>query len=273
MPERAERAKAMSAQQSVIVTGATSGIGRAIALRFAERGAAITISGRNAKRGEETALACINAGGDARFVATDLADPASVAALAEQSQTAFGPPHVLVNSGGILQSGTRVLDQDLDEDEALWKTNYRGTLVACQTVGRMMRDEGRGAMVNIGSLASFAPLSLPAYTPGKHAVLALTQILAAELGPHGIRVNAVAPGYTMSDGLKAKIAAGERNPDAIKATTALRRFVEPSDVADAVEFLCSDRAAAITGVTLPVDAGWLVQAPYASYLQGNPFKT
>jgi NAD(P)-dependent dehydrogenase (short-subunit alcohol dehydrogenase family) len=115
-------------------------------------------------------------------------------------------------------------------------------------------------------------LSLPAYTPGKHAVLALTEILAAELGPRGVRVNAVAPGYTLSDGLKARIAKGERNPDAIKATTALRRFVEPRDVAEAALFLCSDRAASITGVTLPVDAGWLVQAPYAQYLQGNPIR-
>jgi NAD(P)-dependent dehydrogenase (short-subunit alcohol dehydrogenase family) len=113
---------------------------------------------------------------------------------------------------------------------------------------------------------------LPAYTPGKHAVLALTQILAAELGPHGVRVNAVAPGYTLSDGLKARIAKGERNPEAIQATTALRRFVEPRDVAEAALFLCSDRAASITGVTLPVDAGWLVQAPYAQYLQGNPIR-
>ena len=115
-------------------------------------------------------------------------------------------------------------------------------------------------------------LSLPAYTPGKHAVLALTEILAAELGPRGVRVNAVAPGYTLSDGLMTRIAKGERNPDAIKATTALRRFVEPRDVAEAALFLCSDRAVSITGVTLPVDAGWLVQAPYAQYLQGNPIR-
>ena len=79
-------------------------------------------------------------------------------------------------------------------------------------------------------------------------------------------------GYTLSDGLKDKIAKGERNPDAIKATTALRRFVEPRDVAEAALFLCSERAGAITGVTLPIDAGWLVQAPYAHYLRGNPIR-
>lgn len=151
-------------------------------------------------------------------------------------------------------------------------SNYRGTLIACQEFGRQMKTAGRGAILNVGSLASFAPLSLPAYTPGKHAVLALTQMLAAELGPFGVRVNAVAPGYTMSDGLQDKIAAGDRDPDAIKATTALRRFILPEDIADAAEFLCSDKAAAITGVTLPVDAGWLVHAPYASYLQGNPIR-
>lgn len=262
----------MSARPCAVVTGATSGIGRAIALRLAAEGAAVAVSGRNAERGAAVARACTEAGGEGRFFATDLADPASVDSLGQEVAQAFGPPQVLVNSGGLLQSGTRVLDQDMDEDEALWRTNYRGTLAACQVMGRMMRSKGRGAIVNIGSLASFAPLSLPAYTPGKHAVLALTQIFAAELGPHGIRVNAVAPGYTMSDGLKAKIAAGERDPDAIKATTALRRFVEPEDVADAAQFLWSDRAAAITGVTLPVDAGWLVQAPYASYLQGNPIR-
>ena len=192
--------------------------------------------------------------------------------LAKAVSGTFGTPHVVVNCAGILQSGKHVLDQDLDEDERMWRINYRGTLLGCQVFGRLMSAAGRGAILNVGSLASFAPLSLPAYTPGKHAVLALTQMLAAELGPHGVRVNAVAPGYTLSDGLKAKIAKGERNPEAIQATTALRRFVEPRDVAEAALFLCSDRAASITGVTLPVDAGWLVQASYAQYLQGNPIR-
>lgn len=262
----------MTDPRIVVVTGATSGIGKAIALRFASLGDKVIVSGRDAERGQQVADACKRLGGDGRFVQTDLAIPASIAALARATIDAFGPAHVLVNSGGILQSGQRILDQQLDEDEALWRVNYRGTLISCQEFGRQMKAENRGVILNIGSLASFAPLSLPAYTPGKHAVLALTQMLAAELGPHSIRVNAVAPGYTMSDGLKTKIAAGERNPDAIKETTALRSFVEPDDIANAAEFLCSDKAAAITGTTLPVDAGWLVQAPYSSYLKGNPIR-
>nr|WP_280137786.1 SDR family oxidoreductase [Sinorhizobium glycinis] len=154
----------------------------------------------------------------------------------------------------------------------LWETNYNGTLIACQVFGRALKAAGRGAILNIGSLASFAPLSLPAYTAGKAAVLSLTQMLAAELGPHGVRVNGIAPGYTMSDGLRDKIAQGLRNPEEIKATTALRAFVEPEHIAEAAWFLCSQKAASITGVMLPVDAGWLVQAPYASYMRGNPIR-
>ncbi|MDO9418370.1 SDR family NAD(P)-dependent oxidoreductase [Pararhizobium sp.] len=263
----------MAEVQTTVVIGGTSGIGRAIALRFAGEGHQVVLAGRDGARGLEVQGQCVAAGAPAaRFIETDVGDDASVEALARSVSAAFGTPHVVVNCAGILQSGKRVLDQDLDENERLWRVNYRGTLLGCQIFGRLMSAAGRGAILNVGSLASFAPLSLPAYTPGKHAVLALTQILAAELGPHGVRVNAVAPGYTLSDGLKDKIAKGERNPEAIKATTALRRFVEPQDVAEAAFFLCSDRAAAITGVTLPVDAGWLVQAPYAHYLQGNPIR-
>ncbi|WP_245475957.1 SDR family oxidoreductase [Mesorhizobium sp. M7A.F.Ca.US.006.01.1.1] len=258
---------------TAVVIGGTAGIGRAIALRFAGDGYQVVIAGRHAERGKKTAQACGIAGApSALFVQVDVGDPTSVEALGSEVANALGAPQVVVNCAGILQSGKHVLDQALDEDEQMWRINYRGTLVGCQVFGRLMSAAGRGAILNVGSLASFAPLSLPAYTPGKHAVLALTQILAAELGPHGVRVNAVAPGYTLSDGLTAKIAQGERNPEAIQATTALRRFVEPRDIAEAALFLCSDRAASITGVTLPVDAGWLVQAPYAQYLQGNPIR-
>jgi NAD(P)-dependent dehydrogenase (short-subunit alcohol dehydrogenase family) len=257
-----------------VVIGSTSGIGRAIALRFAEDGYVVVVAGRDEARGNEVASECKKSGASqARFISTDVGEEESVQALGRAVAEAHGAPHVVVNCAGILQSGKRVLDQGLDEDARMWQINYRGTLLGCQVFGRLMSEAGRGAILNVGSLASFAPLSLPAYTPGKHAVLALTQILAAELGPHGVRVNAVAPGYTLSDGLKEKIAKGERNPEAIKATTALRRIVEPRDVAEAALFLCSERAVSITGVTLPVDAGWLVQAPYAHYLQGNPIRS
>ena len=257
-----------------LVIGGTSGIGRAVALRFAAEGHRVLVAGRDAARGAAVAQDCTAAGASAAaFLPVDVADPASMEALGVAVQDGFGTPEIVVNCAGILQSGKRVLDQPLEEDEQLWRINYRGTLMGCQVFGRLMAAAGRGAILNVGSLASFAPLSLPAYTPGKHAVRALTEILANELGPKGVRVNAVAPGFTLSDGLKAKIAAGERNPDAILDSTALKKFVQPQDIAEAVMFLCSDRAASITGVTLPVDAGWLVQAPYAQYQRGNPIRS
>ncbi len=260
------------AELSVII-GGTSGIGKAIALRFAKEGHTVIIAGRDKGRGEDIAKECAALGAvSSDFIGVDVGDPASVESLGEAVSSKHGIPTIVVNCAGILQSGKRVLDQSLDEDEALWRINYRGTLVGAQVFGRLMAEKGRGVILNVGSLASFANLSLPAYTPGKRAVLALTEMLACELGPQGIRVNAVAPGYTLSDGLKAKIAAGERNPDAILDTTALKKFVQPDDVAEAALFLCSDRSASITGVTLPVDAGWLVQAPYAHYQRGNPIK-
>lgn len=258
-------------KQVAVITGSTSGIGAAIAERLASEGARIIVSGRNTQRGESVADRLRSSGADATFVACDIANPLSVEELASKTIELYGVPSILVNAAGILQSGKRVLDQDEAEHRALWETNYNGTFLACQVFGRLMRSQRSGSIINIGSLASLAPLSLPAYTPGKAAVWSLTQILAAELGPAGVRVNAVAPGYTLSDGLKDKIANGLRNPDEILKSTSLRQFVEPADIANAVAFLCSDQARMITGVILPVDAGWLVQAPYGTYLKGNPF--
>lgn len=259
--------------ESAVIIGGTSGIGAAIAVRLAQTGARIIIAGRDQARGNHVVSDALTYGAtSAQFTPVDVGSQSSLQALADSSRQVLGVPEVVVNCAGILQSGQHVLDQDLDEDERIWRINYRGALIACQVFGRLMKQAGRGVILNIGSLASFAPLSLPAYTPAKQALMGLTGILAAELGPFGVRVNAVAPGYTLSDGLQAKIDAGERDPKAILDSTALRRFVQPSDVAEAALFLCSDRAAMITGVTLPVDAGWLVQAPYAHYLRGNPIK-
>ncbi|RWD42165.1 MAG: SDR family oxidoreductase, partial [Mesorhizobium sp.] len=157
---------------TAVVIGGTSGIGRAMAERFAQDGYQVVVAGRDAVRGKQAATACENAGAPhALFVQTDVGDPASVEALARAVGDAFGTPHVVINCAGILQSGKHVLDQDLSEDERMWRINYRGTLLGCQVFGRLMSAAGRGAILNVGSLASFAPLSLPAYTPGKHAVL------------------------------------------------------------------------------------------------------
>ena len=131
---------------------------------------------------------------------------------------------------------------------------------------------GRGAIVTIGSVNSFSALPLPAYGPSKTAILRLTQILSVELGRHGVRVNAVAPTYVITPAMQARIDAGERDPAVIRASGALDMLVMPRHIADVVAFLCSDAAAAITGVTLPVDAGYAAAVSYKSFAGGLPWK-
>src|SRR5262249_5887824 len=125
--------------QTVLVIGGTSGIGRAIALRFAEERSRVVVAGRDKARGAEVARDCTAAGALAsRFVEADVGNEASVEALGQAVTSALGIPHVVVNCAGILQSGKRVLEQGLDEDERLWRVNYRGTLIGCQVFGRLM---------------------------------------------------------------------------------------------------------------------------------------
>ena len=131
--------------------------------------------------------------------------------------------------------------------------------------GAAMAGAGQGVLVNIGSLTTFRPSGQPAYAMGKAAIRMMTEVLAAELGPRGVRVNAVAPGYVLTPAMQARIDSGQRDPRLMIERAALRRLVQPADVAEAIFFLCSDAAAAITGVTLPVDCGWLAASAYTAY--------
>jgi NAD(P)-dependent dehydrogenase (short-subunit alcohol dehydrogenase family) len=145
---------------------------------------------------------------------------------------------------------------DMDFHDRMWQVNYHGTLHACMAYGRQMRARGRGAIVTLGSINSFAPLPLPAYNIGKAAIQRLTELLAVELGRHGVRVNGVAPTYVRTEGLQAKIDAGLRDMDKVMSVHALDALPEPDDIAQAVAFLCSANASRITGIMLPVDSGW-----------------
>ena len=128
-----------------------------------------------------------------------------------------------------------------------------------------MIDAGTGSIINMCSLTTYRPSPQPAYAPAKVALKSMTEIMAADLGPSGIRVNAVAPGYTLTPAMQARIDAGVRDPKAILDKSAIKRLVHPDDVAEAIHFLCSDAASAITGVVLPVDCGWLASSSYKSY--------
>ena len=247
-----------------VVTGGGSGIGRATSLKLAKVSNHVVIADVNEVGAKETAAHIKASGGDASAIKIDVADEASVAALVQSAETK-GHVETLVNCAGILQNGSRVEDMDLAEHDRIWDVNYRGTYLCCRAFGPVMASRGTGSIVNIGSIAGFEMFPLPAYSPSKAAIHQLTKVLAGDLGPRGVRVNAVAPGFVMTEALRARVEAGERDTSVMENQKTLRRIVEPDEIADAIVFLCSNAARAITGATLPVDNGWLAGLAYNTY--------
>jgi len=256
---------------TAVVTGGASGIGEACARRLAKEGYRIAILDINVARGGEVAKEIERSGGAATAFHCDVTDAVALEDLAAKIETEIGPAALLVTSAGILHSSETLLDMDLDAHDLLWRINYHGTVHACRSFGKMMAEQKRGAIVTVGSITGSSAFPLPAYGPSKAATLRLTEILAVELGRFGVRVNGVAPTYVLTPALKARIDAGERDPQTILHSGALDMFVEPHHVAAAVAFLCSEEAAAITGIMLPVDAGWGAAIPYKSYAGGVPW--
>jgi len=258
-------------QGVAVVTGGASGIGEATARRLAQVGHPVALVDTNTVRGEAVAAEIAQSGVSARFYACDVADAGAMDDVAARIERDMGATDVLVTAAGILHSGETLLDMDLESHDRLWRVNYHGTVHTCRSFGRRMSERRRGSIVTIGSINSLVALPLPAYGPSKAAIMRLTEILAVELGRHGIRVNGVAPTYTLSPGLQAKIDAGERDVNAIKSVHALDVLPEPRHIADAIAFLCSEQAAVITGVMLPVDAGYLAAVTYRTYAGGMPW--
>jgi NAD(P)-dependent dehydrogenase (short-subunit alcohol dehydrogenase family) len=248
------------------VTGGASGIGEAAVRRFVAAGWRVVLADINDARGEAVAAELGAAGADVGFRHLDVSDEAAVKAFCEEVWTTWGQVAALVNSGGILQNAVRVTKMDVAEFDRIIDVNVRGSLLVGRNFGERMATSGAGgSIVNLCSLTSFRASPQPAYGISKASMVMLTEIMAAELGPQGVRVNAVAPGYTMTPAMKERIDRGERNPDAVIAKSAIRRFVEPSDIGEAIYFLCSPGASAITGVVLPIDCGWLVYSAYTSF--------
>ena len=236
-----------------LVTGAASGIGRAIALAFAAQGARVAVCDVNAAGAEEAAAGM---GGRGLAVAMDVTDAASVRAGVGRAVEAFAGIDVLVNAAG----WDRIMPF-VKTDEAHWDrvigVNYRGLLAVTHAVLPHLIERGGGTVVNVASEAGRAGSSGEAvYSGTKGAVIAFTRALAREVARYGIRVNAVAPGLTDTPLLQGMIADGnEKLIDAIVAATPLRRLARPEEVAEAVLFLASERASFTTGETLSVGGG------------------
>jgi NAD(P)-dependent dehydrogenase (short-subunit alcohol dehydrogenase family) len=251
-----------------VVTGGASGIGEATARRLAADGCSIAIVDLDAASGEAVAKSL---GETARFYRCDVSDAKAVDAVAAEVAADLGPAGILVTSAGLIPNAESIMEMDMAAHDRMWQVNYNGTVHCCRAFARQMIPQRKGAIVTLGSINSRLPLPIPAYNMGKAAIERLTQLLAVELGRHGIRVNGVGPTYVMTPPLRAKVEAGQRDMKKIMAVHALPRLPEPADIADAIAFLASDAARSITGILLPVDAGWLAAVSYRTYAGGVPW--
>jgi NAD(P)-dependent dehydrogenase (short-subunit alcohol dehydrogenase family) len=254
-----------------VVTGGARGIGEAAVRRFAAAGHPVAILDVNAAQGERLAGELREGGARAVFHACDVADPDVVSSVAARVAADLGPAAVLVTSAALIPNTESIMDMDLAAHDRMWRVNYHGTLHACRSFGRQMIEGGGGAIVTVGSINSLLPLPLPAYNPAKVALARLTQLLAAELGRHQVRVNSVAPTYVMTPDLQARIDSGQRDLGKMMSVHALDTLPLTADVADAIAFLCSPQARTITGVLLPVDSGWGASVSYMTYSGGVPW--
>lgn len=242
------------------VTGAGSGIGAAIALGYAEAGAAVAVLDVDGAAAEASAKAVEAAGGKAISVVVDVRDRAACAAAVNAVKDGLGPISILVNNAGINRrtaiTGDRaVVEKDWDD---IVEVNIKGVFNITHAFLDQLRAN-KGRVVNIGSIQSFVHVRWPnsaAYTTSKHGVLGFTKALAAELGPDGVRVNAIGPGMIATALNKPT---RESNPDVVARVldhTPLGRIGEPSDIVGPAVFLASDMAAYVTGGILMADGGF-----------------
>jgi NAD(P)-dependent dehydrogenase (short-subunit alcohol dehydrogenase family) len=237
-----------------IVTGASQGIGAAIAARFAAAGASVVVHYRRDREAADAVVEAIaDAGGTAVAVAADLTDDGGAEGLCQAALRRFGSIDILVNNAGQNFPLNALADISQAEWQAMFRDNVESMFLCTRAAAAEMRERGSGAIVNIGSISALNPASNHShYNSAKAAVLAFTRSCAQELGHFGIRVNAVSPGLIHKDGIE------EAWPDGVErwlSRVPLGRLGQPEDIADACLFLASPAARWITGVNLVVDGG------------------
>jgi NAD(P)-dependent dehydrogenase (short-subunit alcohol dehydrogenase family) len=232
-------------RQTALVTGATSGLGRAIAQRLAQEGAHVIVHGRDPDRGAETVTAITEAGGTAHFVAADLGSHAEVLQLARE----VGDIDILVNNAGFVVFAPTV-QLSVEAFDATFAINVRAPFYLVAALAPGMAERGRGSIISVDSMAGRIGLAgAAAYGASKAALSAMTRAWTAEFSPSGVRINAIAPGPVYTDGA---------SPDRIRQlgeTTPLHRAAQPQEIADLVAFLVSPAASYIAGATIAADGG------------------
>ena len=242
-----------------LVTGASSGIGRAVALICAREGAKIVVSDINAEAGEETATLVRAQGGDAIFVAADVGKPEHAKVLVDRAVAHYGRLDIACNNAGIGGASAATADYPLDAWAQVININLSGVFYGMQQQINAMLKTGGGAIVNVASvLGAVAFARSPAYTAAKHGVVGLTQAAALEYGAQGIRINAVGPGF-IHTAMVSKLEQDAAVNAMLIAAHPIGRLGRAEEVAELIAWLASDRASFVTGSYYPVDGGYLAR--------------
>ena len=248
----------MSADGIILVTGGSRGIGAATATLLAEQGARVVIVDILPEPLAATDVALWSEPFD---VANEEVVLRGIAAI----ETVHGPISGLVNAAGIFGKMHPVEKVRMENWDREIDIDLRGTFVVARSAGERMAKRRRGAIVNVASVAGMTSGPIHAYTAAKAGVIQITQTLAAEWGRAGVRVNAVSPGFTRTAALESGIASGALNKERLVRNAAMNRLVEPIEVAQAIAFLLSPAASGITGINLPVDAGFIAGSTWDAY--------
>lgn len=240
--------------KKALVTGGGSGLGRAMALALAEAGADVGVAARRMEKLEAVAEEIRALGRASAAIPLDLSEPESVAAAAERAAAELGAIDILVNNSGVSGAGWAA-DLPITEWDQVMATNLRGAFLMCQAVGAQMIERGSGVIVNVASVAGMIGVKkLSAYTASKGGLIQLTKTLALEWAKYGIRVNALAPGYVLTD-INREMFNSEAGGQMIKTHIPMGRVGQPEDMAGAVVFLASDASSYMTGAALVLDGG------------------
>lgn len=245
--------------KTALIVGASRGIGAAVAEACVANGARVVLASRTVDDMEALARTFRGAGGQAHVVATDIMDPAALQHAVDETVRVFGRLDIAVNNAGVSQVRVDFDRLSLEAFDRTMTTNVRCLLTAMQCQIRAMLESGGGSIVNIASITSVVGVpNMAAYCASRHAMLGMTKSAALDYAQRHIRINAVAPGPTMTAQLKAGGAATPEGAERMRVCIPMGRFGEPHEIAGAVVFLSSDAASFMTGVYLPVDGGYIV---------------